>query len=46
MDFILQEAKELNVKCDLDKMKVRYIEDSDEDFSDLEDFEGIDFNAN
>ena len=46
MDVILQEAKTLKVKCDPENIKVRYIDDSDEDFSDLDDFECIDFNDN
>jgi len=46
MDVIQQEAKMLKVKCDPENIKVRYIDDSDEDFSDLDDFECIDFNDN
>ena len=46
MRIIEQEAANMKVTADLDDFKVRHIEDSDEDISDIDDFEGLDYVEN
>jgi hypothetical protein len=46
MRIIEQEAANMKVTADLDDFKVRHIEDSDEDLSDIDDFEGLDYVEN
>ena len=46
MQIIMDEATVQNVECNLDGIKVRHIEDSDEDTSDIDDFESLTFVEN